>query len=262
MIVFIYCIIIFIATTLGACVGLGGGVIIKPMLDLIGHDTVDAVGFISSSAVFAMSIAATLNHIRSKTKFNVAFIVFVSAGSALGGIAGNKLFDLLLDAFSPSVIKGIQGVILGALLVGINLYINAPRRKSFEIKNKFGIFAGGFFLGMLASFLGVGGGPINVGFLVLFFSMSMKDAAVYSVAVIFFSQLTKLFTIYAENQFQPYDLKMLVFILPCAVIGGILGAKLNKSSDEKKIRKLFTACVYAVAAVSFYNGFTGLFIHP
>ena len=36
----IYGIVIFAATFLGAFVGLGGGVIIKPLLDLIGHDTV------------------------------------------------------------------------------------------------------------------------------------------------------------------------------------------------------------------------------
>ena len=34
MIGIIYAIVIFIATFLGACAGLGGGVIIKPVLDL------------------------------------------------------------------------------------------------------------------------------------------------------------------------------------------------------------------------------------
>ena len=55
MIVIIYGLIIIVATTLGAFVGLGGGVIIKPILDLIGHDTIDVVNFISSCSVFSMS---------------------------------------------------------------------------------------------------------------------------------------------------------------------------------------------------------------
>ena len=42
MIGIIYAIVIFIATFLGACAGLGGGVIIKPVLDFIGaHDLYD-----------------------------------------------------------------------------------------------------------------------------------------------------------------------------------------------------------------------------
>ena len=48
MYILLYGIIIIFSTFMGAFVGLGGGVIIKPMLDLIGHDTVAAVNFISA----------------------------------------------------------------------------------------------------------------------------------------------------------------------------------------------------------------------
>ena len=67
-------------------------------------------------------------------------------------------------------------------------------KKSFHLKNPITILLGGVVLGILSSFLGIGGGPINIMFFLLFFSMSMKEATVYSVAVIFFSQLSKLVT--------------------------------------------------------------------
>ena len=257
MIPFLYCIIIFFATTMGALVGLGGGVIIKPMLDLVSFHNVETVGFISAVAVFSMSVSATIKHIRNKTKFDVPLILFISFGSAVGGVAGNEIFDLLLNKFNSSIVKGVQGIILGLLLIAVNIYVNS-NAKSFRVKNKFAIVSVGLFLGMSASFLGVGGGPINVAFLVLFFSLSMKESAVYSVAIIFFSQLTKLITIYSANHFEPFDLTMLLYIIPCAVIGGLLGAKLNKKSNEKTIKIAFTICVYGVAFVSLYNGAVGL----
>lgn len=259
MITALYCIIIFIATLLGALVGLGGGVIIKPVLDLVGHDTVDVVAFLSAASVFAMSVSATLKHMRSKTPFDKKTVLFIALGASAGGWAGNALFDLVLEQFDNQLVKGIQGLILGVFLVAVNIYVNGNFR-TFHVKNPFAVVAVGLFLGLTASFLGVGGGPINVAFLVFFFSFNMKEAAVYSVATIFFSQLTKLITIYAGNQFAPYDLKILWFILPAAVLGGILGAKLNAKSNEKVIKKIFTAAVYGIALVNFYNAFAGLFL--
>lgn len=50
----LYGIIIIFATFMGAYVGLGGGVIIKPLLDLIGKDPISIVNFYSTCAVFSI----------------------------------------------------------------------------------------------------------------------------------------------------------------------------------------------------------------
>ena len=51
MVAIIYGLIILFASVLGATVGIGGGVIIKPFLDALGYHTVEVVGFISTCAV-------------------------------------------------------------------------------------------------------------------------------------------------------------------------------------------------------------------
>ena len=68
MVILIYSIVIFAACTVGALVGIGGGVIIKPLLDFMGYHSVEVVGFISTCAVFAMSISSSIKHITSKKK--------------------------------------------------------------------------------------------------------------------------------------------------------------------------------------------------
>lgn len=257
MIISVYGLIIVIATMLGAFVGLGGGVIIKPLLDLIGHDSIDAVNFISSCAVFSMSISSTIKHIAAKTKIDFKFVVTLSVGAVLGGVCGSSLFDYLLTIFSTDMLKAAQGMILGLLLVASVVYVNIKNAKSFKIKNPVGIAFAGLMLGFIASFLGVGGGPINVAFLVLFFSMTMKEAAVYSVAAIFFSQLSKLITIGISGTVPDVSAPTLIVAIVCAVFGGIIGARMNKKFDEKIIRRIFTFVVAAIAIVNFYNALNG-----
>lgn len=254
----IYGIIIALATFLGAFVGLGGGVIIKPMLDLIGQDTIDVVNFISSVAVFSMSISSLIRHYIAKTKIDFKLIIEISIGSILGGIGGTSLFNLLLTKFNNDMLKGIQGIVLGTLLVFAVLYVNLKNRKSFKVNNPIGVVIVGLALGFIASFLGVGGGPINVAFLVLFFSMTMKDAAVYSVGTIFFSQLSRLITTFATASVPTVKPTTLIVAIICAVLGGILGAKANKKGNEKVIKIVFTLFVASVAIVNFYNGINGI----
>lgn len=258
MIIAIYGLIILISTTLGAFVGLGGGVIIKPLLDLIGHDTIDVVNFISSCSVFSMSISSTIKHIKEKTKIDYKFTVILSVGAVLGGIAGSAAFDYLLTLFSNNILKSIQGIVLGILLVLSVIYVNLKNAKSFNVKNPFGIIFVGLSLGFIASFLGVGGGPINVAFLVLFFSMSIKESAVYSVGTIFFSQLSKLVTMGINGSVPKVEPITLAVAVVMAVLGGIIGAKLNKKFDDKIMKKIFTSVVAVLAVINICNAIIGL----
>lgn len=253
----IYGFIILAATFLGAFVGLGGGVIIKPLLDLIGRDTVETVNFISTCAVFSMSISSTVNHIRHKTKIDFRLIISLSVGAVIGGVLGSRLFDYLLTVFDNTMLKSIQGLALGLLLVASVVYINIKNAKSFKLKKAPSIAAVGLVLGFIASFLGVGGGPINVAFLALFFSMTVKEAAVYSVGTIFFSQLSKLITLNVTHTVPDFDAVTLIVAIICAVLGGILGARMNKKGNEKVIKAVFTTVVAAIAIVNFYNAAAG-----
>ncbi len=45
-----------VANAVGSVSGMGSGVIIKPVLDFVGHDSVVAISFYSTVAVFTMSL--------------------------------------------------------------------------------------------------------------------------------------------------------------------------------------------------------------
>jgi uncharacterized membrane protein YfcA len=90
--------------------------------------------------------------------------------------------------------------------------------------------------------------------------MNVKESAVYSVAIIFFSQITKLITIFATSGIDVYShqWKTLLFILPAAVLGGITGSKFNRIFDDKFIRKVFVAVMILIVILNLYNGMTYL----
>lgn len=259
MITILYSVIIFIACTLGAIVGIGGGVIIKPLLDFIGIHSVETVSFISTCAVFAMSISSSIKHIKAKTETKPKIVLLVSAGSIFGGIIGNEIFDLVLARFNSDLVKGIQAVIITAFILFVIIYVNSKNIRSFEIKNPAAIVFTGLLLGLLSAFLGIGGGPINTTFLVLLFSFTLKESAVYSVAIIFFSQLSQLITIFINNQFTPFKeyTPIIVAAMAVSVIGGIIGSQLNKKLSNKSITKIFSAVLIIVALINIYNAVAG-----
>lgn len=259
MVTVLYSIIIFVACTIGAIVGIGGGVIIKPLLDFIGVHSVEVVGFISTCAVFAMSISSSVKHITAKTKFDKKIVLLVSFGSIFGGIIGNEIFDLAFEKFNTNIVKGVQAVIIAAFIIFVIFYVNSKNIKSFKIKNPVLIVLTGLILGLMSAFLGIGGGPINTTFLVLLFSFTLKESAVYSVAIIFFSQLSQLVTIFTNNQFEPYKEYFPIVLIGMAVsvIGGIIGSKLNKKLSNKVITVIFSVVLSLVAVINVYNAVTG-----
>ncbi len=253
---FIYSVVIFLSTLLGAFVGLGGGVIIKPMLDALHMHTLSEISFFSSCAVFAMSVTSTAKYLKKGVSFEKRILLPLSAGAVLGGFLGNRAFSAALQsAQSADAVKGVQSATLCALLFYVLIFVNV-RTKTARLQNPIGILCAGLLLGALAAFLGIGGGPINVAALTLLFSFSVRDAAVYSVAVIFFSQLSNLGIQLLRGGVQNYDLKMLLAVIPCAVVGGLLGAVLNRKCSEKAARITFSLAIFSMVILTLYNTVT------
>lgn len=254
----IYLIIALGATIIGSVSGLGGGVIIKPLLDLVTNNDVGTISILSTFTVFSMSVAALIKHIKYKTKIEYKIGIMLSIGALIGGNIGNSIFDLLLENSSnPAVVTLVQNLILIVLLIMVLAYMNFfKERFRYNLKNPIIIIGTGLGLGSISSFIGIGGGPINMAILTLFFSMNTKDAAVNSILLVFFSQLSKLVTIGFTGGFGAYSLAPLVYMIPAGIIGGIIGASLSKKLSSKTIVNIFNvanAFVIVIAMINLVN---------
>lgn len=257
MIVELYSIIIFIATVLGAAAGLGGGVIIKPMLDLIGYHDLANIVFISTSAGFVMAAYTIMKQMHEKVKINWMLVICIAIGSLLGGYIGDKVFTMFLSIFTETVVQTIQTIVLITLLLFVLLTTN--KTSLFKIKQtSMYIIMIGLILGSVSSFIGIGGGPINMAVFTLLFGIPLKLATVYSIAVILFSQGSKLFTIGVTTGFGGYDLTILVYCLPIAVIGGAVGAYMNKKLDTKSIAITFQMTIIGIIIINLLTLFRNI----
>ncbi|MCM1115656.1 MAG: sulfite exporter TauE/SafE family protein [Clostridium sp.] len=259
MVTAVYGIIILLACTIGALSGIGGGVIIKPVLDFFGFHTVEIVGFIATCSVFAMSVSSSIKQIRAKTKINPKIVLLIAIGSIVGSIIGNTIFDTIFDKFNSDIVKGIQSIILALFLVFVIIYINKKNAKSWKLTNPVLIIFSGLFLGLISAFLGIGGGPINMAFLVMLFSFSVKESTVYSIAIIIFSKMSQLITIFINNQFKPYleYYPIIIVAIVAALLGGVIGAKLNKKLSNKTITKALSSVLFIIIVINVYNAITG-----
>jgi len=252
----IYAIIIIIASTVGAISGMSGGVIMRPAFDAINyyHHDVASISFYASAAVFIMAIVSTWKRFKKGMDIRMDLSIYVSIGSIVGGMLGNIKLEWLLSLFNDRTVNLIQ-IVLSVITLAFALFYSFGLLKSYKVKNMFVVFLTGVILGLLASLLGIGGGPINVAAFMLLFGMSMKDAAGYSIITIFFAQTSRLITTSFTSGFEVFDLNILWWILPAAAIGGFIGALLGVLMSEKAVRLVFKLVLVGVISLNVYNGF-------
>ena len=174
-----------------------------------------------------------------------------------GGVIGDTILGKLIEfSKNPEMIQQAQNVLLLLLLVLVLLYINKYKETiRFKLHNKILIVIIGIFLGMISTFVGIGGGPINIVALTLFFSMETKDAAVNSLILILFSQASKILNTSITKGLGTFDLTMLIYMIPAGVIGGIIGSKLNKQVSSKYITKVFNGVLVFIIGITLFNIF-------
>jgi hypothetical protein len=249
----IYFFTILFANTIGSLCGMGGGIIIKPALDLIDAHDLASITFYSSLAVFTMSVVSIIRHVKNRTEIDWADATTAAVGSIFGGFFGNFLFNQLMGIFNNE--RFVQVIQICVTLFFLFFSFAVPFiRKRFHLKKLFWHSMIGLLLGTVSAFLGIGGGPINVAFLMFFFAMPIKKAAFYSIIIIFFSQMTKLTAIGLTAGFSRFDLSLIFPILAAAILGGYIGSFLNGKLSAGKISLIYRGVTIFIIIINLFNG--------
>jgi uncharacterized protein len=251
----IYFLIAILSTTIGAMTGMGGGVIIKPVLDMLNDFPVETVSVLSSVTVFSMALVSIGKQIYSKTKISFTICLPLAIGSVAGGYIGQVILAAIIEYFRLNkTILVIQNILLAVLILGVFIYMKMKHKiKSLSLRGIIPSIIVGIFLGICSSFLGIGGGPINVCLIIFVFSFDTKSAAVSSIITILFAQVAKLSTIILTTGFGSFDLSMLPAMIVGAVGGGYWGSVLNRRFSEKTVEKCFNIVQFAVFILACRN---------
>ena len=122
-------VIVFFAVSIlssiaGSICGIGGGVIIKPVLDATGIMSVSAISFLSGCTVLAMSVVSVYKNVRSKAaKLDLRIATGLAVGAAVGGVLGKTMFQSLKAAVGNEAVVGMtQALVLIAVTLGTLIY--------------------------------------------------------------------------------------------------------------------------------------------
>ena len=255
----LFFVISFLASVAGAICGIGGGVIIKPTLDLFHLASVSTISFLSGCTVLAMSLYSVGRSMLARDSLvDLRTGTPLAVGAAVGGVLGKRLFSGVAALFeNQNTVGSVQAACLLVVTLGTLVYtLNKARVRTMHVKSRDACMAIGLGLGIMSSFLGIGGGPINLVVLYFFFSMDTKTAAQNSLYIILFSQLTSFLTTLLTGTVPPFEVPALVLMVAGGVLGGMAGRALNKRMDVRAVDKLFIALMVVIMAISCFNAYT------
>ena len=246
----------FLASVVGAVCGIGGGVIIKPVLDALDIAGVSTISFLSGCTVLSMSCYSVGKaFIAGDSLVDFKTGTPLAVGAAIGGFLGKNLFSLLRAmAAEPERVGGYQAICLAVITAATLLYtLYENRISTHHIQNPAACVCIGLILGIFSSFLGIGGGPINLVVLYFFFSMSTKAAAQNSLYIILISQITSLLTTLVTKSVPQFHPIWLIVMTLGGILGGMAGRKLNKRLRERQVRMLFKCLIALIIGISCCN---------
>ncbi|NTU90618.1 MAG: sulfite exporter TauE/SafE family protein [Chlorobiaceae bacterium] len=262
----------FAAGVLGALTGLGGGVVIVPLLTLgLGIDLRYAVGA-SLVAVIATSSGAAAAYVKEGYT-NIRIGMFLTIATTIGALCGALLAGIL----STKIIAIIFGVVLiysaylsskakedhsddsspDPLAVRLKLNSSYPTlsgEKQYAVHNVGAGFGLMGLAGILSGLLGIGSGAVKVLAMDHAMRLPFKVSTTTSNFMIGVTAAASAGVYLMRGYIDP-GIAMPVML---GILGGsLLGARLLMKFHPKVLRLVFGVVIMALGVEMIYNGFTG-----
>jgi len=235
----------FAAGLLGSIIGLGGGIIIVPVLTFFGFSPALAASN-SIFAVFSNAIASSISYAKQRR-------IEYSIGLKLGllSIPGTIVGAFVSSEITPSIFK----ILFALILISASIYIFSKRKieqKNYNLSKQIMILAIGasFFAGIISGLFGIGGGIIFVPLMVVAMGLSMKNAAPTSQFILLFASASALAT---HTILGHPDFYQALLLAIGAFVGGLVGARLSLEIKENSLKILISIVMIAVAVKLFID---------
>ena len=256
MILVVCYLVTLFACGIGTICGMGGGIIIKPVLDATGVMTVSTITFLSGCTVIAMTCwSVGKNLLHHESVIELKNTTFLAIGAALGGLAGKQIYNVVASMFpNPDTAGGVQAFLLFLATLATFIYtLRKDKIHSRQVESPAACILIGLLLGILGSFLGIGGGPFNVAVLYYFFSMQTKKATQNSLYIVLFSQAASTLKTVCFDGVPEFNGLMLIVMIGFGILGSEIGRRINKKINEKQATYLFEGAMILIMGINIYN---------
>ncbi|MDR6432439.1 sulfite exporter TauE/SafE family protein [Brucella pseudogrignonensis] len=264
--------------------GVGGGFLITPLLIFYNIPPAIAVAT-GANQVIASSVSGALAHFKRRT-LDIKLGLFLVVGGILGSLLGIFVFSWLRDLGQLDLIVSILyvfflGTVGGLMLVeslralrrvkkgqagairrpGQHTWIHKlPFKMRFRASTIYvsiiPVLAIGFFIGLLSSVMGVGGGFIMVPALI--YLLHVPTNVVVGTSLFQITFVTAFTTVMQATTNQSIDIVLAFLLMLGGVIGAQYGARAGQKLRGEQLRLLLALLVLAVGLRLAF----GLFVRP
>lgn len=262
-----------LAGLIGSLTGLGGGVIIIPVLTLgLGVDMRYAIGaaLVTSIATSSGAAAAYIKEGITNTRIGMFLEIATTTGAVLGAIIAmymDKMYIaiifgcVLIFSAVRSVSKKddnidytARGDKLATKLKLNGSYPNNGKIERYNVHNVVGGYSLMTLAGALSGLLGIGSGALKV----LAMDTTMKiPFKVSTTTSNFMVGVTAAASAVIYLQRGYIDPGLALPIVVGVLIGAFFGSKILPKTNVKKLRLLFSIVIFFLAISMMYNGITG-----
>ena len=258
-----------IAGSLGALLGLGGGVFLVPFLNLVLHFPFSAAAAISLTTVIATSSTVSAGRAGKQLinmKLGMLLEVATAAGSLLGGVTAQFVSQSALQRLF-AIVAVIVALIMLSRLRHRNVILDPAADPgvlggrfhedesggtvTYRVKRLPLAIAASFVAGNVSSLLGIGGGIIKVPVLNAWCGIPLRAAAATSAFMIGVTATAGATIYYGHHQLEPA-------LAAAAVLGVQLGSwggmKFGAAASAKWLKLLMAAVLFIVSAMMFLRG--------
>jgi uncharacterized protein len=260
------------AGLLGSLTGLGGGVVIVPVLALLFKINIRYAMGASLVSVIATSSGAAAAYVREGFS-NIRIGMFLEIATTLGAVSG----ALLVAKVSTALIAIIFGLMLlfSAYLssrpaggrrptdkadplavrlgmTGVYPEVDGPR--SYSVRHVPSGFGVAYLAGVMSGLLGIGSGAAKVLAMDQVMRIPFKVSTATSNFMIGVTAAASAAIYFRRGYIDP-GLAMPVML--GVLVGSIAGARIMPGAPPRRLRRLFAAVILLLAIEMIYNGFTG-----
>jgi len=257
------------AGSLGAVLGIGGGVFLVPLLNLVLGFPIGVAAAISLATVIATSSTVTAGKAGQHLlnfRFGMVLEVATAAGSVLGGLTAQmlaqatlqKLFGVVTGVVALATIarSGRRNVILDpraapGILGGRFHDEESGQTIVYRIKRMPLALGASFIAGNVSSLLGIGGGVIKVPVLNGWCGMPLRAAAATSAFMIGVTATAGVIIYYVNGQLLPAAAAAAILGVQ---LGSFVGLKASPRMPIKMLKLLLAGVLAAVAVLMFVRG--------
>jgi uncharacterized membrane protein YfcA len=246
----------------GSLLGLGGGILIVPLLTLgFGRPLREAVA-VSLVCVIATSSAAAGAYLRSRLanlRLGMVLVLFTTIGALIGGMVAFILPDRLLSGLFAALLAYVAFTMLrrravveapavqpgsaGPAAVGPKPQLTAVDRATtalagpdYAVRRLVPASFASIGAGVLSALLGVGGGAINVPTMNLLMGAPLRVAAATSNLMIGVTAVASAIIYFLRGAVDPYIAGPTVVGV---FLGAAVGARVSSRIDVRVLRALF-----------------------